>query len=200
MGDEAPAGREFSGAPPAGPADAHRQDSRLDAATHPERRFVPPAAWRSPGGVVRRGRGPRPRDGDLDRATRQADPARSDRRRYRGRAFGDWLAALVAPGAVIEPSFGVILDSDIAFVIGLLLEPPDKPGVHTRAIRRQPIAELLAITSPDIERWAEPDTRTPPFLRTYTYDYAEPGALSLTVAVTPAHALTDTEPIANRNT
>jgi len=192
MGDEAPAGREFSGAPPASPADAHRQDSRLDEATYPERRFVPAAAWRSPGGVVRRGRGPRPRDGDPDRATGQADPARADRRRDRRTAFTDWLTALIAPGTVVGSEFGgtELRQSDIARRIGATV-----PAVTVHPA----LAELYAITSPDIEFRGDSDTYAAPFLRTYTYDYTESGSLSLTVSVTEAHAIADTEPIANRN-
>jgi hypothetical protein len=160
----------------------------LGSSASPERRLVPPAARRSPGGILHRLGSPRVRGGEPARSNREANPTRTDRRRNRRSAFSDWLTALIAPGTVIESPIGSVelLDPALAFDIAR--------SSHLNPYRAvaDVISQLHAITSPDVELWGDRDTSTPPLIRTHAYNPASP----FTVTLTEAHPIADTAPIA----
>lgn len=156
----------------------------MDPEKNPEGRLVPPAARDGVGGDVRRGWHPSDPRGGFDGPIRRA-AARAAARG--GRPLSDWLRTVVGQ-ARHEP---VELDADTAFVIALGLERPRRERSRFGYTKSQ----LYAITTPNVERWAEPDTRTPPFIKTYTYDHTEPGVYTHTASFTPAHPIADTEPI-----
>lgn len=159
----------------------------MDPQKDTEGDIVPPTARHGSGRIVRGGGGDSGVSGcDAERPVRRSG-ARPERPAGRS-PLSDWLFTLVGSP---EPK----LDPDIAFVIAIGADAVVSTLAALHDAAAHSLAAVLAITDPNVELWAEPDTRTPPFEHTTSYDYTGPATYTRTEHHTPAHPIRDTDAI-----